>query len=62
MALQEIVLKPKLKDPNVWIRAETRTDGYKHYRMLLVYVDDIMIIYHLGYQAAQKTGDFYKTK
>ena len=39
-----------------------RLYGYEYYEMLLVYVDVIIIIYHLGDQVAKKTGDFYNIK
>ena len=43
MALREIELNPTMVDPNIWIRAAMRPDGYEYYEMLIVYVDDIMI-------------------
>ena len=61
-ALQEIGLKPIMAGSNVWIRAEMSTDGYKYDEMLLDYVDDIMIVSHLGDEASRKIGDFYYIK
>ena len=51
-----------MADPNVWIRLAMRPDGYDYYEMLLVYVDDIIIISHLGDKVARKIGNFYKIK
>ena len=39
-----------------------RLDGYDYYEMLLVYVDDIMIVSHLGDEASKKIGNFYNIK
>ena len=33
-------------DPDVWIRAAARSDGHKYYKMLFVYVDDILAVSH----------------
>ena len=49
-------------DPNVWIMAEMRLYGYDYYEILLVYVDDITIVSHLGDLVAKKIGSFYKIK
>ena len=46
--LREIGLNPIMADPKVWIRAAISLDGYKYNEMLLVYVNYIMIISHLG--------------
>ena len=39
-----------------------RPYGYKYYEMILVYVENIMIIYHLGDELVRKFCDFYKIK
>ena len=36
--------KSSLADPDVWLKAETSTTGFKYYAYILVYVDDILII------------------
>ena len=59
-AFREIVLEPLTTDPNIYIRAEMSRDEYKYCEMLLVYVDYIMIVYHLCDKVANKIGDFYK--
>ena len=61
-ALQEIGLNPTMVYPKVWIRSPMRLDGYKYYEMILVYVNNIMIVYHLGDEVARKIGNFYKIK
>ena len=42
-----------MTDLNVWISAEMRLDGYKYYEILLVNVDNIIIIYHVGDKVAK---------
>ena len=61
-ALREIILKPTLVGPNVWIRLEMRPDGYEYYEMLIFYTDDITIIFHLGDQVSKQIGGFYNIK
>ena len=39
-----------------------RPDGYEYYEILIVYVDNIMIISHLGDHVAKQISDFYKIK
>ena len=48
--------------PNICIRAEMRPYGYAYYGMILVYVDDIMIVYDLGDEVAIQIVDFYNIK
>ena len=45
-----------------WSRAAMRPDGYEYYEILIVYVDNIMIISHLGDHVAKQISDFYKIK
>jgi hypothetical protein len=33
-------------DPDVWIQAAVRDDGFEYYEMLLIYVDDILAVSH----------------
>ena len=46
-----------MSDPNVWIRAKMRPDGYEYYEMLHFNVDDIMVVSHLGDKVARKIGN-----
>ena len=45
-ALRDIGFVSTTADPDVWIRAAVRDDGFEYYEMLLVYVDDVMAISH----------------
>ena len=49
-------------DPDVWIRAATRDDGYEYYEMLFVYVDDILSISHQTKEAIEEITKYYKAK
>ena len=60
--MQKIGLNPMMSDPNICIREEMRPDGYNYYEMLLVYVDGIMIISHLGDEVSRQIGYFYHIK
>jgi hypothetical protein len=44
--LYDLNYKPTKADPDVWIRPAMKTDGFKYYKMVLVYVDDILCISH----------------
>jgi hypothetical protein len=37
---------PSYTDPDVWLKAATKPDGFVYYEMVLVYVDDVMAIGH----------------
>ena len=39
--LKDLNLVSTLADPDVWIREAVREDGFKYYKMIFVYVDDI---------------------
>ena len=62
VVLQEIGLDPTTIDPNFWIRAAMRLYGYEYYKMIHVYVDDIMIVYYIGDEVARKIDKFYNIK
>ena len=44
--LVDLKFKSTLADPDVWIRAAIKPDGFKYYEYLLVYVDDILCLTH----------------
>jgi hypothetical protein len=33
-------------DPDVWMRAKTKTDGFQCWSYIFVYTDDILVVYH----------------
>jgi hypothetical protein len=61
--LYDLNYLPTKGDPDVWIRAATKPDGFKYYEMVLVYVDDILCVSHdpkatmAGIQATFKLKD-----
>jgi hypothetical protein len=40
--LQDIGYTSTKADPNVWLRKAAKDDGFEYYKMLFVYVDDIL--------------------
>jgi hypothetical protein len=45
-ALYDLNYLPTKGNPDVWIRAATKPDGFMYYEMVLVYVDDILCVSH----------------
>ena len=46
MTLTDMGYQSTKADPDVWIRAQVKPDGFEYYEMVLVYVDDIMVLSH----------------
>jgi Reverse transcriptase (RNA-dependent DNA polymerase) len=40
--LADLEFKPTRADPDVWIRAAVKTDGFRYYEMVFVYVNDVL--------------------
>jgi hypothetical protein len=53
---------PSLADPDVWIRAACKENGYSYYEYLLVYVDDILILSHNPTPILTCIQKFYRLK
>jgi hypothetical protein len=49
-------------DPDVWIRAQVKPDGFEYYEMVLVYVDDIMVLSHEPKQTMDAIASLYRLK
>ena len=49
-------------DPDVWIRAAIKPDGFRYYEMLLVYVDDILLISHATKPTMDAIAKLYRLK
>ncbi|KAI2490038.1 Reverse transcriptase (RNA-dependent DNA polymerase) [Fragilaria crotonensis] len=45
-SIQNMGFKPSIADPDVYLRAFAKPDGFKYYEYILVYVDDVLIISH----------------
>ena len=57
-----LVLLSTTADPDVWIRAAVRGDGFEYYEMVLVYVDDCLAIGENPRMMIDSIGEFYKVK
>ena len=44
--LHDIEYKPSLADPDVWMRAAIKPNGFKYWEYVLCYVDDLLAISH----------------
>jgi hypothetical protein len=44
--LYSMDFKPTLADPDVWIRAAAKPNGFEYYEYILVYVADLLIVSH----------------
>ena len=46
-------------DPDVWIRPQTKPNGFEYYEMVLVYVDDILHLSHNTQPTIEALGNLY---
>ena len=60
--LSDLHFESTKADPDVWIRAAKRDDGFEYYEMLLVYVDDILCISHKAEAVLFEVTAFYRAK
>lgn len=49
-------------DPDVYLRAAARDDGFEYYEMSMVYVDDILVISHKPKEVIKVISKYYKVK
>eukprot|EP00978_Attheya_sp_CCMP212_P010976 scaffold26772_cov27-Attheya_sp.AAC.1 len=42
--MRELGFEPSDADPDVWMRAATKLDGFKYYEHVLIYVNDILAL------------------
>jgi hypothetical protein len=61
-ALRDIGFVSTIADPDVWTRPAARDYGYEYYKMLLVYVDDVLAISHEPKVLIDAIGEYYKVK
>jgi hypothetical protein len=61
-ALRDLGFVSTTADPDVWIRAAVRDDGFEYYKMLLIYVDDILAVLHQPKVLIDAIGEYYKVK
>jgi hypothetical protein len=60
--LQSMDFTPSLADPDVWIRAAAKPNGYEYYEYILVYVDDLLVISHDPSKAMKTIQLAYRLK
>ena len=53
---------PCKADSDVWMRRETRPDGFKYYSYVLLYVDDILCVHHDAMSILKKIGKRFTLK
>jgi hypothetical protein len=61
-ALHDIGFVSTTVDPDVWIQPAAHEDRYDYYKMLLVYVDDVLAISHEPKKLIDTIGEYYKVK
>ena len=49
-------------DPDMWRKAETRSDGSRYYSYILVYVDDILVLHEDPTKYMNAINDMYRLK
>jgi len=45
-AINSMGFQATLTDPDVWYHATSKENGFEYYEYLIVYVDDIRVLYH----------------
>jgi len=58
----EMGYKATRVDPDVWLRADVKPNGLHYYKMLLVYVDDILLVSHQPKQTMLEIQQLYRLK
>ncbi len=51
-----------LADPDVWLRAACKPDGFQYYEYILVYVDDHLVLSHQAVVIMKRISDYYRLK
>ncbi len=60
--LHNLGFTSSLADPDVWLRAASKSDGFQYYEYMLVYVDDLLVLSHQATSIMQTLEDFYRLK
>ena len=60
--LMDLGYKSSRADPDVWIRPQTKPNGFEYYEMILVYVDDILHLSHNIKPTMEALGKLYQLK
>ena len=54
--------KPSKADPDVWLRAAVKPNGFEYYELVLCYVDDLLAISHDPTQVLSRVSKDFKLK
>jgi hypothetical protein len=60
--LDDLQYRPTLADPDVWIKAGVKANGFEYYEMVLVYVDDVMVISEIPSRTIDGIKSVFKLK
>ena len=60
--MNQIGHRPCLADPDVWMKPETREDGFKHYAYILMHVDDVIAIHHDALRCIKSIDKYFPMK
>ena len=60
--MRSLDYKPCLADPDLWMKAEVRSDGEEYYSYILNYVDDILVIHEKPRPILDRIDKYMKLK
>ena len=60
--MEALGYRPTQADPDVWIRRATKKDGSDYYKLMLIYVDDVLYIAEDPEKDMGKLGQIYRLK
>ena len=60
--IYDMGFRPTKSDPDVWIKASQKADGFKYYEMILCYVDDVISIGEFPMKAIEGIKAVFKLK
>jgi hypothetical protein len=56
------IIMPTKADPDAWIRPATKANGFDYYKMMLIYVDDILCTSHDPHATTKGIQSTFKLK
>ena len=61
-SMEQLGYSPTQADPDVWIRRATKNDGMPYYKMMLIYVDDVLHLAEDPSEDMVKLSKLYRLK
>ena len=61
-SMEQLGYSPTQADPDVWIRRATKNDGMPYYKMMLIYVDDVLHLAEDPSEDMAKLSKLYRLK